>query len=126
VVSRPASGDCPITFECTMNLSVGGDKYPMVFWPCQRQQCFDVPIKNDYQVEMTETLPIRLEQSESLGSRILIIINSSGSLTIYDDPSDNSTVGLESIRYIALEGEAVEICATVKNPGNNYGLSYQV
>ncbi|CAI8036548.1 hypothetical protein GBAR_LOCUS20478 [Geodia barretti] len=116
VVSRPANGDCPITFECTLNLSVGGDNYPMVLWPCQRQQCVHVPIKNDYQVEMTETLLIRLERSESLDSRILI--NSSGSLTIYDDPSDNSTVGLESVRYIGLEGEAVEICATVKNPAN--------
>ena len=87
---------------------------------------------------MTETLLIRLERSESLDSRILI--NSSGSLTIYDDPSDSeygavqtdiyywcsyipgvpsdSTVGLESVRYIGLEGEAVEICATVKNPAN--------
>ena len=46
-----------------------------------------MPIKNDYQVEMTETLLIRLERSESLDSRILI--NSSGSLTIYDDPSDS-------------------------------------
>ena len=35
VVSRPASGDCPITFECTMNLSVGGGKYPIAIFLAQ-------------------------------------------------------------------------------------------
>lgn len=32
--------------------------------------------------------------------------------------STDATVCLESMWYIATEGEAVEICATVKNPAN--------
>lgn len=47
----------------------------------------NVPIENNHQVEMTRTLAIQLEKTDSLDSRILIV-NSSGNLTIYDDPSD--------------------------------------
>ena len=104
-VSSPANGACPITFEFIVNLSVGdgkhsvitcsvllwsrlfSDNYPMVLQPCQHRECVSVPVTNDYLVEMTETLLVRLERTESLDSRIMIS-NSSGTLTIYDDSSD--------------------------------------
>ena len=61
----------------------------MVFQPCQHQECVSVSVTNDYLVEMTETLPVRLERTASHDSRILIA-NSSETLTIYDDSSDGT------------------------------------
>ena len=58
----------------------------MVFGPCNRQHCVNVPITNNNGVEGTRTFTYRLERIEELDSRISVS-SSTGRLTIIDDPN---------------------------------------
>ena len=59
----------------------------MVFGPCDRKDCVNVPIPNDNRVEATRTFTYRLERLEELDRRISVS-SSTGRLTIIDDPND--------------------------------------
>ena len=59
----------------------------MVFGPCDRSRCVNVPIPNDNRVEATRTFTYRLERPEELDRRISVS-SSAGRLTIIDDPND--------------------------------------
>ena len=59
----------------------------MVFGPCDRKDCVNVPISNDNRVEATRTFTYRLERLRELDRRIYLS-SSIGRLTIIDDPND--------------------------------------
>ena len=60
----------------------------MVFGPCDRSHCVNVPIPNDNRVEATRTFTYRLERLDELDRRISVS-SSTGRLTIIDDPNDS-------------------------------------
>ena len=74
--------------SCTKIFCLILENFLMVFGPCHRNHCVNVPIDNDNQVEGTRTFTYRLERTEDLDSRIQIS-SSTGRLTIIDDPSDS-------------------------------------
>ena len=59
----------------------------MVFGPCDRMHCVNVPISNDNRVEATRTFTYRLKRLRELDRRISFS-SSTGRLTIIDDPND--------------------------------------
>ena len=60
----------------------------MVFGPCHRSYCVNVPIPNDNRVEATRTFTYRLERLDELDRRI-VVSSSTGRLTIIDSPNDS-------------------------------------
>ena len=63
----------------------------MVFGPCHRNYCVNVPIVNDNRVEATRIFTYGLERTEDLDRKIQIS-SSTGRLTIIDDPNDGKWI----------------------------------
>ena len=97
---------CPVVFDFKINLSVDGGKlsvitfqlmirlpitedFPMEFRPCSHRACMPVPIEDCDQIERTTTHRYRLERTDDLDRRI-IVVTTSGTLTVVDNPTDGT------------------------------------